>query len=275
MALTDVEVGMCPATMLADPFQLSREQLAELITASTGSGFRVWSLWTLHAGWVGIENVRPMLADAGITVPVVEAISAWGEGPSAAQRADVRTALEVAVALGANTVAACILAPTVDLARAAEGFAAACDEAAERGIRVCLEFLPWTGVGDLATAWSLVQAAGRPNGGLLLDTWHWVRQPGGPAPELLRSIPGERIHYVQVCDAASTPAGESFNEAMSGRLPPGKGIVDFAEVFEVLDAIEADPIVAAEVFSVPLNSKGPGAVAEAVRSGVDATFGRG
>lgn len=273
MVFQGVEVGICPATMLADPFQVSREQLAEVIAASVDSGFHVWSPWSLLLLGVGRDTAPALLKDAGIAVPVVEAISAWGDGPSDTQRAEVRGALDVAAAVGAHTVSACLLAPSVDLARAAEGFAASCDEAADRGMRVCVEFLPWTGIPDLATAWSLVQNAGRPNGGLLLDTWHWVRQPGGPAAGVLRGIPGERIHYVQVCDATPTPEGELFSEAMSRRLVPGQGIVDFAEIWEVLDSIGARPIVAAEVFNTQLAANGPRAVAEAVRSGANAALG--
>ena len=57
---------------------------------------------------------------------------------------------------------------------------ALCDAAGERGLRVCIEFVPCTGVPDLATAWRVVDESGAANGGLLVDMMHWHRQPGGP-----------------------------------------------------------------------------------------------
>ena len=70
------------------------------------------------------------------------------------------------------------------------------------------EFLPWTGIPDLATAWRIVESAARENAGILLDTWHWQRQPGGPAVDVLRGIPGDRIPVLQVCDCRPEPEGD-------------------------------------------------------------------
>src|SRR2546422_560660 len=77
-----------------------------------------------------------------------------------------------------------------------------------------------------APAWRTGEGAGQAKGGILLDLWHWHRQPGGPAFELLSRIPGERIHYVQVCDATDSPQPDVFAGAMSARVLPGDGVVD-------------------------------------------------
>ena len=68
-----------------------------------------------------------------------------------------------------------------------EGFAGLCDRAAEHGLLVALEFLPWSGIPDVATAWRIVDAAGRANGGLLVDTWHHLR--GVADDDALRARP--------------------------------------------------------------------------------------
>jgi len=125
------------------------------------------------------------------------------------------------------------------------------EAAGQVGAQVCVEFLPWSGIPDLATAWRLVEPLG-PGAGIVIDGWHWVRQPGGPAPDLLRSIPGDRIGYVQVCDVAAEPAGDPLTDAMSNRLLPGEGVVDFAELFAVLREIGASPFVATEIFNPAL-----------------------
>ena len=64
-----------------------------------------------------------------------------------------------------------------------ERFAAICDRFADVGVAVHLEFTPLPPIGSLATAWEIVRGAGRPNGGILFDTWHFFR--GQPDLELL------------------------------------------------------------------------------------------
>ena len=45
---------------------------------------------------------------------------------------------------------------------------------------IAIEFLPWSAILDLATAWQLVQESGAANGGIVIDMLHRQRQPGGP-----------------------------------------------------------------------------------------------
>src|SRR5262249_61387056 len=71
---------------------------------------------------------------------------------------------------------------------AGESCARLCDRAREHGLLVHLEFLPWAGIPDLAMACEIVRGAARPNGGLLVDSWHLFRS-GGEGPGL-RAVPG-------------------------------------------------------------------------------------
>ncbi|HSS10389.1 MAG TPA: sugar phosphate isomerase/epimerase, partial [Acidimicrobiales bacterium] len=163
--------------------------------------------------------------------------------------------------------------PQIDsIDSAIQGFAELCDLAASHEQQVCLEFLPWSAVPDLRTAWQIVEAAERSNGGLVLDTWHWQRQPGGPDLELLSRIPGERIQHVQLCDASAEPLGHSMAEAISARLLPGAGVVDIRSVVATLVDIGADPFVGAEVFNSELAARGPAAMARAVREACSAVL---
>ncbi len=268
MSIRDAEIGLCPATLLADPFTCEQADLERLLAATTATGCRIWSLWVpLHTAATGVEAAARLISAAGVRVPVVEALTQWAQGGDEQAVAEAESTCAAAVALGASTVLACVLEPTLDSLRdAARGFAAVCDVAARHGLRVCLEFLPWTAVPDLATAWDLVKQADRPNGGLLIDTWHWTRQPGGPNLDLLRQIPGDRVHYVQISDAAAEPSGQADAEALSGRLLPGEGVADFDSLFAMLDEIGADPIVTAEVFSSTLAAQGADPMARAVHA---------
>jgi sugar phosphate isomerase/epimerase len=65
----------------------------------------------------------------------------------------------------------------------AASFAAFCDRAADRSLPVELEFVPFWGIPDLATAWRIVSTADQPNGTLMIDSWHLLKgseSPGSP-----------------------------------------------------------------------------------------------
>jgi len=266
-------VGMCPATLLPDPMSCDAAGLRDIAQASAGAGFRTFSLWSFYATGNGVDATRTVLYDAGITVRAVEAATRWPEGPGPAV-ADAEQQLEVAAAFGADLLLACTMDPTMDFARASEGFAALCERAAAQDARVAIEFLPWSAVPDLATSWRLVRESGAPNGGIVIDLLHWQRQPGGPNLELLRQIPGERVHYVQVCDAAPGPpgTGDYLVEALTARRLPGQGSVDIAALMSTLASIDADPYFALEVFNTELAGRGASAMAAELRTATDAVF---
>jgi len=267
-------VGMCPATLLPDPMRCEGHDLEQIARASADAGFTTFSLWSFYATGNGVDATRAALADAGIRVQAVEAATRWPEGPAPAV-SDAEEQLDVAAALGADLLLACTLEPDMDFGRAVDGFAALCERAAARDARVAIEFLPWSAVPDITMAWRLVRESGAGNGGIVIDMLHWQRQPGGPDLERLREIPGERIHYVQVCDAAPrpSPAEDYMAEAMTARPLPGHGSVDIESLLGTLAAIDADPYFALEVFNAELVQRGPREMASRLRAATDTVFG--
>jgi sugar phosphate isomerase/epimerase len=238
-----VGLGICTAGLLVDPMGADGEVMREAGRAAREAGFTHASVWLQH-----LDAVE----QAGLQVAVVEAATTWANADRAAAEAEVSALVAAAERLGASTIMAVCLEPHVaDVDAARRNLGVLVGLAGEVGARVCVEFLPWTGIPDLATAWDLVEPLGA-GCGIVLDTWHWVRQPGGPAPDVLARIPGERIGYVQVCDAAAEPGPDPFAEAMTGRLLPGDGVVDFADLATRLAAIGATPFVAAEVLNPAL-----------------------
>ena len=76
------------------------------------------------------------------------------------------------------------------------------------------------GVKTLRQAWSIVSSADRPNGGIVFDTLHYVRS--GSTLDMLKEIPGDRIHCVQLNDGPlRLPAGVTLEENCFDRCWPG------------------------------------------------------
>ncbi|MGO3986488.1 TIM barrel protein [Pseudomonas sp. SAS7] len=69
--------------------------------------------------------------------------------------------------------------------------------------------IPMWGVSSLEQGWEIVERAGAPNGGLVLDTLHFVRSES--KLETLAKIPGSAIHCVQICDGIH-PLKSGVNE---------------------------------------------------------------
>lgn len=136
---------------------------------------------------------------------------------------------------------------------AAEAFAGVCDRAAEHGLVVGIEFLPFTNVPDLTTALTIAEAAGRPNGGLCLDAWHFFR--GVPDFDVLAQVPGDRIVDVQIDDGPLQPElPDYFEDCLLNRRPPGEGEFDLVRLIQTLDDIGSRAPLSIEVISTELQA---------------------
>ncbi len=124
-----------------------------------------------------------------------------------------------------------------DEARLTENFAALCDLAKPYGIRPHLEFMPWTDAKNLVQAMRIVEAAGRDNGCVLVDAFHFDRSAS--RLEDLRQLPASRTHYVQLCDVAGPrpdDMAEILRQARNERRFPGDGDCDLLGLLRALPA---------------------------------------
>lgn len=167
------------------------------------------------------RDVRAALADTGVTVGDVE-IARLG---AAADIEDFEPFLERAAELGARHVL--VAGDDPDTGRLTASFAAFCRLCRGFGLTADLEFMPWTMVPDLASARTIVEAAGEDNGGVLVDALHFDRC--GATLEELRVLPSRYINYVQICDGPAEYGrdhAELIRIARSARLLPGEGGID-------------------------------------------------
>jgi 4-hydroxyphenylpyruvate dioxygenase len=178
----------------------------------------------------------------------------------------------IAEALGAETMT--VVEPfgvRYALGELVESFAAICDRAALSGLKVHLEFIPFTGIRDIATAWEVVRLARRPNGGLAFDTWHYVR--GARDDDLLAQIPGERIFVVQLNDGAHEPVGSLARDSLHHRRLPGEGEWDLGDVLRGLLAKDGLRSIGVETLSDELAALDPVEVGRRAGAALRATLG--
>ncbi len=242
------------------------------LAAARAGAFDAISLWgrdyqdARAEGWSDADVVA-MLGDHGLSVAEVD--PAWDWLPGAV---DVRIPPDhdterifafgaeelfaVADAVGARSVNAVdIFGGTWSLDDAAGAFAALCDRAHDHGLLVQLEFLPWSRIPDLESAWYVVREAGRVNGGLAVDAWHYFRS--GSDGRLLQTIPGDRVIGLQLCDAPATPEPDPMRATLEARLLPGDGELALAALVSDLRAIGSMAPVGVEVFSSALDELEP------------------
>lgn len=147
-------------------------------------------------------------------------------------------------------------------------FTRLCRRAADHGVRIALEFMPYSSLRTLNEVRELVSLAPDGTAGLMLDTWHWHR--AGGTLEELRTLSASEVLAVQLCDAAATPAADLRQEGRHGRLLPGDGVIDLTGFLGVLREIGVSLPLAVEVLSDELDARSPVEVAmRAARSVMD------
>jgi sugar phosphate isomerase/epimerase len=119
------------------------------------------------------------------------------------------------------------------LGAATEAFAALCDRAVDAGVRMAIEFFAWSPLDTLLDTWTIVRDADRPNGGMILDTWHHARRGGTVAD--LRLVDLSRVWGVQIADAPRKPVLDDLAaECRDHRRWPGTGDLPLVEIVRAL-----------------------------------------
>jgi 4-hydroxyphenylpyruvate dioxygenase len=189
--------------------------------AATSAGFSAVGLSCEELRQQGDEALQELRLSM---VPVAElsALTGWMDSSRTARTLALvaaEGAFELAAQLGCSVVVAWPSQEPFEALGAATRFADLCRAAEKQGARVGLEFLGQSQyVADLATAWEIVESADAPNGGLVIDTFHF--HVGGSTLDMLEPIPGEKILLVQVSDGPNLPRRELRE---SHRLYPGTG----------------------------------------------------
>lgn len=221
----------------------------------TGLGLRHDDYPIFLAGGGDPAWLRGRLDSLGMTIGEIEFIGGWtSKDPEVRRQA---RAIEDDLFLAADALGARqVNAGTPELASErgslpfdglAEEFAGVCQRAAQHGLTVALEPMPWNVFPDVASAWAIVAEAGVANGGLLVDTWHYFRGPS--TDDQLRAIPPAGVVGIQINDADRDVVGSIVEDSIHLRRLPGEGSFDLVGFLRLLDELGVTAPIAIEVIA--------------------------
>jgi sugar phosphate isomerase/epimerase len=178
-----------------------------------------------------LREIRRRLADTGVRLSNTSIYHLYPE----ITLDHLQPAIEATAELGAEIIVVTCMDP--DEARWTEFVAACCERAAKFGLKLALEFVPYSCARSLDQGYRIVRNAQQPNFGLLIDPLHLARSGGDP--RALSSVEPDQIVFAQLCDAApeKPPGMDLPTEARTGRLYPGDGGLP---LHEFLDAMPAE-----------------------------------
>lgn len=180
-----------------------------------------------------IRETRRRLDDSGLFVLDIEVLRLR---PDTAVRDDFGSFLETGEYLGATQVL--VTGNDPDHSRLADNLAELSAFAADFGLIPNLEPMPWTDVGDLADAASIVRQCTGREVGILVDAIHYDRALATTAD--LAALPTEWIRYVQICDGLlprPTSIDELRFQGRNARLFPGEGGIDIVAMLQALPPV--------------------------------------
>jgi 4-hydroxyphenylpyruvate dioxygenase len=198
------------------------------------------------AGFDGVEIFEPDMlasperpaeiaarcADLGLTIDLFQPVRDLEALPPAAFASAlerVERKFAVMAELGVDTALVCSsVHPDAvdDDDLAAEQLRTVAGRAADHGLRIAYEALAWgKHVHTWDHSWRIVEAADHPALGLCLDSFHILSRGSDPAP--IRDVPGEKLFFLQLADAADV-AMDVLPWSRHHRLFPGQGAFDLA-----------------------------------------------
>jgi sugar phosphate isomerase/epimerase len=246
------------------------------VAAAARAGYRAIGLFesdysAMVAAGADDDHLREVLDRHGVAVAEIEFFFDWAHDDELASRSSAirETLIHMADAfrphhLSVGEVRGRDELPPLDVV--AERFGAVADRVAPYGVDALLEFLPWSGIADIATSAEVVERAARDNGGIYLDVWHYFRGPSGP--DQLAAVDPGRIRAIALSDAAA-PRGDPVEDTTRRRLLPGQGEFDLVGLLTALRELGVEASMGVEILSEQQAAMEP---AQAARASFDAAM---
>lgn len=184
---------------------------------------------------IGFEELRRRLDGAGLVHREVEFLNDWWLDEGLWRETWVLL-LEAAETIGASfvKVGAAFNGPEEDFGYLVEPFRRLGREAAERGLRVAIEPIAFSGIDTTPKGAALVSEVGLPNVGICIDFWH-VFRAGTPFSEVAK-VPGDRVFSVEMGDCPAESLPDLFTDTTDNRRLCGEGDFDVRGLVEAIRA---------------------------------------
>jgi sugar phosphate isomerase/epimerase len=254
--------GPIPYDLTLSDLTLRQASFATRVQAAAGAGFGGIGLSVSHyrqarAEGLSDADLLALLAGHGLRLDEVELAQAWAD--PAVYRAEERAADAELLALAARLGVRRIHAELLDefpVETYVSGLRELCARAGDAGAVVAVEYMPYAGVYGPGLDWTVVEASGAENAGILIDTWHWARAYSREEQEAkLAEVPVDRIAGIQLADALAEPAPRVRHESAHLRQLPGLGYADLRGMLNRLQAHGTQAPVSVEVQSDGLDSQ--------------------
>ncbi len=185
-------------------------------------------------------DVRSIAGNLGLAITAFQPFRDFEAMPTPQRPRNLDRAerkFDVMQALGCELVLVCSnVQPTAldDDARAAADLAEMAERAARRGLRVGYEALAWGRyVNHWQHAWRIVQSAGHPALGLIVDSFHTLAAKHDP--DGIAAVPADRLFLVQLADAPVLSM-DVLSWSRHHRNFPGQGGLDVARFLRAVSA---------------------------------------
>lgn len=270
------DFGLCCGSVVQADFRTLAEAAAE-------AGFHSITLWPRHfedalASGLSEQDLRALLADNELTITELDPLCSWLPGAVAENDLaasfsayDESDFFRIADALGARTLNVIqASADPLPESQRVDCLASLCERAAAHGLRVSVEFMPWSAIGNLGQALALVEATGRTDCGVNIDTWHHFRS-GGTLDELIALDPA-RVAAMQLNDVCVEPWDDLLLETAQGRELPGHGRGYAGPVLEACERAGIRVPINVEVFATKLQAMSARAAARSLADSLRAVL---
>ena len=198
-------------------------------------------------------DVRQICADLGLTIEVYQPFRDFEAMPDPQRARNLDRAerkFDVMQALGTDLVLVCSNTQSAaidDDSRAVADLAEMAERAGRRGLRVGFEALSWgRHVNRWGHAWRLVQRAGHPALGLIVDSFHTLAL--GDDPSGIAQVPAEKLFLVQMADAPKLSM-DVLSWSRHFRNFPGQGDLDVVAFMRAVLASGYTGPLSLEVFN--------------------------
>lgn len=211
-------------------------------------------------------DVRRMVGDYGLEISLFQPFRDFEGMPEPYRsrcfdRAERK--FDIMEQLGTDLMLVCSNVSPVSLGgidRAAADFRELGERAAKRGLRIGYEALAWgRHIHDHRDAWEIVRRADHPNIGLILDSFHTLSRKIDP--ESIRSIPGDKIFFVQLADAPQIDM-DLLYWSRHFRNMPGEGDLPLVPFMAAIAATGYDGPLSLEIFNDQFRSGSARLIAE-------------